>query len=129
MSNTDLSPAEAAVLHILKRIKADPRLAFLIGPGSESFDLLMEAGAAIGRYDVVPFQNNFLSGLKTQPVPGIGTVAAVVEPEELERIAIYDYDGHDLDDQDDLNMLVNHFVRRGLDVAEAERDTQTEEMF
>jgi hypothetical protein len=29
----------------------------------------------------------------------------------------------------DLDMLANHFIRRGLDVAEAERDSQTEELF
>ena len=120
--------SDAAVLHILKRIKADPRLAYLMGPGSEAFELLMVAGAAITQRDLDAYREMFLS-IEFQPVPGIGKVGAVVEPEELERIAIYDNKAHDLDDQDDLNMLVNHFLRRGLDVAEAERDTQTEALF
>jgi hypothetical protein len=62
-------------------------------------------------------------------VPGIGKVAAVVDAELLARIAVYDHHVHDLDSQMDLDMLANHFIRRGLDVAEAERDSQTEELF
>lgn len=120
--------ATEAVLYVLRRLKADPRLAYLMGPGSEAFERLMVAGAAITQQELDPYREMFLS-LECQPVPGIGKVGAVVGPEELERIAVYDDKAHDLDDQDDLNMLVNHFVRRGLDVAEAERDTQTEELF
>lgn len=115
------------MLHILKRLKADPRLAYLMGPGSEAFDLLMVAGAAMTQYDLDPYRETFLVNLQCQPVPGIGKAGAVLERELLERIADYDNKAHDLDDQDDLNMLVNHFVRCGLDVAE--RDNQTEELF
>jgi hypothetical protein len=129
MSDSTIKAAEAAVLHILKRIKADPRLAYLIGPGSSAFELLMEAGAAIGSLNVVDYEKDFCKRLQTQKVPGIGRVTPVLDDEMLARIAVYDCKVHRLDDQDDLNMLVNHFVRRGLDVAEAERDTQTEELF
>lgn len=123
------TPAERAVMHILKRMKADPRLAYLIGPGSESFYLLMAAGAAIYAYDVEPYTATYTATLETRPVPGLRESAAVVDAELLARIAEYDNDAHDLDSRDDLKMLVNHFVGRGLTVAEAERDTQTEELF
>lgn len=119
----------AAVLHILKRLKADPRLAYLMGPGSEAFELLMAAGAAITQHDLDPYREMFLANLQCQPVPGIGKAGAVLERDLLERIADHGNEAHDLSDQDDLNLLVNHFVRRGLDAAEAERDTQTMGLF
>lgn len=123
MNTSPTTASDAAVLHILKRIKADPRLAFLIGPGSESFDLLMKAGAAIGRYDVVPFQLNFLSGLITQPVPCIGQEAVDIDPEFLHRMSVINDGVLNLDD------LVNHFIGLGLQAEEARRDAQTEELF
>lgn len=123
-----LDLASKAVTWLLRRIKEDPRLAYLIGPGSESFDRLIAASDAIAGEEPYPYCETYLSTVP-QPVPPIGQLGAIIHPEHLERIRVYDDEVHDTDDQDDLNMLVNHFVGRGLDVAEAERDTQTESLF
>lgn len=121
--------AEQAVVHLVKRLQADPRLAYLIGPGSESFELLIAAAAEAFRIEADVYRERVLGFVAPQPVPGIGRSAAVIDPELIARIEAYDRQAHDLDSQDDINMLGNHFIRRGLDVAEAERDTQTEELF
>lgn len=121
--------AAGAVQWLLRRMLDDPRLAYLIGPGSESFDRLTAAAAAIAGEEWDPFRERIHGKLRMQPVPAIGKAGAVIDSELLARIAVYDQGVHDLDEQDDLNMLVNHFVRRGLDVAEAERDNQTGELF
>ena len=123
-----LDLASKAVTWLLRRIKEDPRLAYLIGPGSESFDRLIAASDAIAGEDTYPYRETY-PFVVTQPVPPIGQLGAIIYPEHLERIRVYDDGVHDVDDQDNLNMLVNHFVGRGLDVAEAERDTQTESLF
>ncbi|WP_208508410.1 hypothetical protein [Variovorax paradoxus] len=124
-----LALAVSAVDWLLRRMKEDPRLAYLIGFGSESFERLTAAGAAIAGEDADPFREQLLCALQPQPVPGIGKTGAVVDGELLARIAKYDDGVHDLDVQDDLDMLVSHFVRRGLDVAEAERDDRTGSLF
>jgi len=126
---SSFTPAEQAVMHLVKRITVDPRLAYLIGPDSESFELIKAAAAHLVGEKGDPYRDSFLGAVKKQPVPGIGKVAAVVDAELLARIAVYDHHVHDLDSQMDLDMLANHFIRRGLDVAEAERDSQTEELF
>lgn len=123
-----LDLATNAVTWLLRRIKEDPRLAYLIGPGSESFDRLMAASDAIAGEEPYPYRETYLSTVP-QPVPPIGQLGAVIHPGHLERIRVYDDEVHDMDDQDNLSMLVNHFVGRGLDVAEAERDTQTGSLF
>lgn len=128
-SQMKLDLAAAAVTWLLLRLKDDPRLAYLLGPGSESFDRLTAAGAALSGEDADPFRERLLGVLAPQPVPAIGRAAAVVDAELLARIEAYDGGAHDLDEQDDLDMLVNHFVRRGLDVAEAERDSQSGALF
>lgn len=117
------TPAEKAVLHILKRMKEDPRLAFLMGLGSESFELLMAAGAAICSYDVAHYQQTFLVGLKTQPVPGIGCEAVEIDAEFLHRMSLLNEGVLDLEE------LANHFIGLGLQAEEERRDTQTEELF
>lgn len=123
-----LDLASKAVSWLLRRMKEDPRLAYLIGPGSESFDRLMAASAAITGEEPETLRERYLS-TEPQPVPPIGQLGAVIYPEHLARIRVYDDKAHDMDEQDDLSMLVNHFVGRGLDVAEAERDTQTGSLF
>jgi hypothetical protein len=40
-----MSAAEKAVLHLLRQVQYDGRLAYLIGLGSQSFDLLTQAEA------------------------------------------------------------------------------------
>lgn len=46
-----MSRAKAA-RHILHQMKRDPRLAYLIGPGSESFELLLEEAADAQHIDI-----------------------------------------------------------------------------
>lgn len=115
--------AEHAVAHILKRVKADPRLAWLIGPGSESFELLMVAGAHIGSYDIDPYRNTFQVGLKTQPLPGIGVDAVVIDEELLCRMSLLNDGVLGLDD------LVHHFLDMGVEAEEAKRDRESGELF
>lgn len=131
MSSSPTSPdlMAEAITWVLRRMTQDPRLAYLIGPGSESFERLVTAGAAIAREEVDPFRENFLGKLQTQPVAAIGAAGAVIDAELLARIAAYDENVHDLGDQSDLDMLINHFVRRGLEVAEADRDHETGRLF
>lgn len=124
-----LTAAFSAVDWLLRRMKEDPRLAYLIGPGSESFERLTSAGAAIAGEEVDAFRERLLGTLQIQPVPARGEVGAVIDAELLARIGKYDGGAHDLDAQNDLDMLVNHFVRRGLDMAEAERDDRTGSLF
>jgi len=129
MSAPLFTPAELAVMHLVRRLKKDPRLAYLLSPGSESFELLVAAVSILCGEEADTYREKLTGQLTMQPVPAIGQAGAVIDRELLARIAIYDDKVHDLDSQDDLNMLVNHFVGRGLTVAEAERDTQTEELF
>lgn len=63
----------------------------------------------------------------TTPMNEAPTV--VLDAELVERIRIYDEQVHDMDSSEDLSFLVNHFLAIGLKHAEAERDTQTEELF
>jgi hypothetical protein len=65
-----LTLAMKAVAHIIRRMQADPRLAYLIGPGSETFDLLTAAAAAHEGFDKVEARS-FFTSLKTQTLPPI----------------------------------------------------------
>ncbi|WP_180131911.1 hypothetical protein [Rhodoferax sp. BLA1] len=129
MTQEHLDLAMKAVAHVIKRMQSDPRLAYLMGPGTEAFDLLIAAAAAPSGLDEDFLGEQITGTLAPQPVAAIGVAAAEVDQELLARIALYDDGVHDRDNQNDLNMLVNHFVRRGLEVAEAERDTITKEIF
>jgi len=40
--NDDRTPAEAACLHVMGRIIRDPRLAYMLGPGSETYRILTD---------------------------------------------------------------------------------------
>jgi hypothetical protein len=62
----------SAVLWILLRMRADPRLAYLIGPGSEAFALLTAEQAAAEKKDVAEFRREFAAILSFQSVPAIG---------------------------------------------------------
>jgi hypothetical protein len=129
MAQDCLDLAMKAVSHAIWRIQEDQRLAYLIGPGSETFERLTAAKAADDGLNVESFRQSIAQNLKFQPVAGIGSGQTALDEELLARIAVYDEGVHDMRNREDLAMLVNHFVRRGLDVAEAERDTATEEMF
>ncbi|MBI2278171.1 MAG: hypothetical protein HYU74_12525 [Dechloromonas sp.] len=60
--------AEKAVAHIVRRMRADGRLAYLLGYGSESFDLLTEAYAEQQGIDLDVFRQQFHALLNYTPV-------------------------------------------------------------
>jgi hypothetical protein len=59
----------SAALHILQQMRRDPRLAYLIGPGSQSFELLTEEVAAAQGKEVESFRREFALNLKTERWP------------------------------------------------------------
>lgn len=59
----------AAVAHVLRRMQQDGRLAYLLGPGSEAFDLLTEEAALAAGRDVEEFRAEFEATLNIQPCP------------------------------------------------------------
>lgn len=59
MSAPDMTPAELAVQAVLGRIRADGRLAYLMGYGSETFALLTYAHATLIGEDVEQFRKRF----------------------------------------------------------------------
>lgn len=59
----------AAVMHILRRMESDPRLAWLIGPGSQTFDLLIEEGAEIFGRTAADFRQRVEGRLQFEPWP------------------------------------------------------------
>lgn len=129
MSSNQNAAAPAAVLHILQRLQADPRLAYLIGPGSESFELLITAAAQAQDIEQDVLRERVLGWIAPQPVPGIGMVAGVIA-EDLwaEMLGVNDHT-FDVDDQGSVDYLVNHFVRLVLQAYRAEMDQHTEELF
>lgn len=48
--------AEKAVAHVLRRMQCDGRLAYLLGEGSEAYDLLTQAHAETLGEDVARFR-------------------------------------------------------------------------
>lgn len=122
------TPAEKAVMHLVAQLQRDPRLAFLIGPGSESFELLVNAHAVLAGEESDPYRESLLGKLVMQPVPGIGQVAGVVAPDLWDEILGVNNYELEIDQQGSVDYLVNHFVRRGLQVHRAEMDTRTREL-
>lgn len=118
-----MSAAEQAVRYVVGRLKADPRLAFMMGPGSESFDLLTAAMAEMDGHDLVLYREVLADGLKYQPVHRIGSQVPEIDEELMIRMSLANENVLDLDD------LVNHFIGLGLQAYEAERDPQSEELF
>lgn len=118
-----LTKADAAVKHVVQRLINDPRLAYLIGPGSESFYLLTDAWATCMGEQVDAFRERLTSKLKPQPVPSIGDECTTVDAELLHRMSLLNNGVLDLDE------LVNHFIGLGLEAEEARIDKLTEELF
>lgn len=69
--------AQKAAAHVLSRMKADARLAYLIGPGSESWDLLTEAHAETLECPVAEFRKEFSNQLTYLPYPEVAYIQAV----------------------------------------------------
>lgn len=59
----------AAVKHLLRQMQRDPRLAYLIGPGSESYALLTEEAAAAAGQAPNSFRTDFEKTLTFEPWP------------------------------------------------------------
>jgi hypothetical protein len=129
MSAAPVTAAERAVMHLVHRLKQDPRLAYLIGHGSESFELLVTAAAALVGDEPDTFREGLVSQLTAQPVPGIGQAAGVIEHDVWSEILEVNSDALDVDQQLSIDYLVNHFVRLGLNAYKAQRDAHTEELF
>ena len=126
---SSFTPSEQAVMHLVKRMTQDPRLAYLLGPGSESFELIKAAAAHLVGERGAPYRDSFLGSVKKQPVPDIGRVAAVVDPDLWDEILGVNNYELQIDQQGSVNYLVNHFVRLGLRAHRADVDQHTEELF
>lgn len=59
----------SAATHILRRMQEDPRLAWLIGPGSRSYELLTEEVAAAQNLDVEALRKQHAATLKFEQWP------------------------------------------------------------
>lgn len=75
--------AEQAVEHILHRVQTDPRLAYYIGPATESLELLITAYAEMKGNDREQLKASILSQLKFEEPPepneGQGDVTVITE--------------------------------------------------
>lgn len=61
-----MTKAEEAVVHILQRVRDDPRLAYYIGPCTSSLAKLTAAYAAMTGQDHAAFQAEFERDLRTE---------------------------------------------------------------
>ncbi|CAD5107200.1 hypothetical protein [Zestomonas carbonaria] len=73
--------ASIAVARVIERMQCDPRLAYLIGPGSQTWDDLTAAYAEIHDVPVDDYRRHLESRLEFQQLPGIGR--AWFDPEEV----------------------------------------------
>lgn len=70
----------AAVRHILRQMQRDPRLAWLIGPGSRTFELLAEEACEFP-WESAEWQKAFEATLKFEPWPN--TLGLQIDPEAI----------------------------------------------
>lgn len=59
----------AAIHHILRQMQRDARLAWLIGPGSRTYELLTEEAATTNGLDVEELRQQHEASLKFEPWP------------------------------------------------------------
>lgn len=64
----DLTKSEKAVLTVLRKIKADGSVAYLMREGSQCFEDLTAAYAEINGLDLATFRSEFSSSLRYTPV-------------------------------------------------------------
>lgn len=62
--------AETAVRSVIKRIANDPRVAYLIGPLSQTYEDVTTACAHIAGLNPEEFKKSFTAQIKTEPWPG-----------------------------------------------------------
>lgn len=65
----------AAVNHLLRQMQSNGRLAYLIGPGSESYELLTLEGAKAAGRDVSEYRKTFEATLQFERWPAQGDIA------------------------------------------------------
>lgn len=63
--------AKIAIARVIERMQTDPRLAYLIGPGSQTWDDLTSAYAEIHDVPVDDYRRHLESQLEFQSLPGI----------------------------------------------------------
>jgi len=61
----------SAAQHILRRLQTDPRLAYLIGPGTQSYELLTREVADASGRDVAELRASVEKTLKTEQWPSL----------------------------------------------------------
>ena len=66
-----MTKAEKAVSSMIKRIQDDPRVAYIIGPFTQTYDDITDAYAELIGKDPDEFRQEFESTLKTQRVEPI----------------------------------------------------------
>lgn len=69
----------SAVAHLMRRMQQDGRLAYLIGPGSESYDLLTQEAALAAERNVDEFRKGFEATLRPTPWPSEGEILDRIE--------------------------------------------------
>lgn len=67
-----LEAAAAAIAHVLRRMQMDPRLASLIGEGSECFELLTTSQAMTHGLDLAAYRYQLKTTLRYQRLPATG---------------------------------------------------------
>ena len=71
----------AAVHHILRQMQSDARLAWLIGPGSRTYELLIEEAASANSLDPAELQRQHEATLKFEPWPS--DLQAEIDPQTV----------------------------------------------
>lgn len=79
--------AAKAARHILIRIHQDPRLAYLIGPGSESFALLTEEFAAAEVLDAEVLRRKISVNTKYEPWPSEASIQQRIDEAVAQALA------------------------------------------
>ncbi len=79
MSQEPKEKAYAFVRYMMERIHQDPRLAYLVGPGSQAFALLTTAYGSIEGQDISALRERLDVDLKFQRVPAIGCEVQTVD--------------------------------------------------
>ncbi len=69
----------SAAKHLLKQMQVDRRLAYLIGPGSESYNLLTAEVAAVREIPLNEFQYDFERTLRPEKIPSEGDIERIIE--------------------------------------------------
>lgn len=72
-------PLAGAAQHILRMMQRDGRLAYLIGPGSQSYELLTKEAAAAAGQDVTAFRSNFEATVQPEPWPSEHRIRRKIE--------------------------------------------------